>query len=130
MSAAEVSRYFPQRELTESILACAFRVYNTLGNGFLEKVYENALAHELRKGGLRVEQQARIEVLYDGVCVGEYFADIAVEGKVILEVKVCETLQPVHEAQLLHYLKATGYHIGYLLNFGSKGKLEFKRMVW
>ncbi len=129
MSQAEASGYFPERELTEKILACAFRVYNALGNGFLEKVYENALAYELRKGGLRADQQRKIEVFYDDVCVGDYFADIVVEGKVILEVKACEMMQPVHEAQLLHYLKATGYHIGYLLNFGSKGKLEFKRMV-
>ncbi|MBC7187982.1 MAG: GxxExxY protein [Calditrichaeota bacterium] len=121
---------FLERELSESVLGCAFRVYNALGNGFLEKVYENALVHELRKVGLTAEQQKRIDVRYDGVVVGDYYADIVVEGRIIVEIKACESLSPAHEAQLLHYLKATGCHVGYLLNFGSPGRLQFKRMVF
>lgn len=120
---------FLEKELSGKVLGCAFRVYNYFGNGFLEKVYENALVHELKKCGLSVEQQKRIVVEYDGVPVGDYFADVVVAGKIIVEVKACECLSPVHEAQLLHYLKATGYRVGYLLNFGSEGRLEFKRMV-
>ena len=118
-----------EEALTHRILGCAFRVYNELGNGFLEKVYENALVHELRKNGLQAEAQKKIEVYYDGVCVGEYFADVVVNHRVILELKVCDAITPIHEAQLLHYLKATGYRLGYVLNFGSQGKLEFRRLV-
>ena len=121
--------YIREKELSHRILGCAFRVYNELGNGFLEKVYENALVHELRKNGLHPEAQKKIEVYYDGVCVGEYFTDVVVNDRVILELKVCDGIAPIHEAQLLHYLKATGYRLGYVLNFGSEGKLEFKRIV-
>ena len=120
---------FVDKSLSHKILGCAFRVYNELGNGFLEKVYENALVHELKKNGLRAEAQRKIDVYYDGVCVGEYFADVVVNDRVILELKVCDGIAPIHEAQLLHYLKATGYRIGYILNFGSEGKLEFRRFV-
>ena len=121
--------YVLEKELLHRIPGCAFRVYNELGNGFLEKVYENALVHELRKNGLQAEAQKKIEVYYDGVCVGEYFADVVVNHRVILELKVCDAITPIHEAQLLHYLKATGYRLGYVLNFGSQGKLEFRRLV-
>ena len=118
-----------EKTLSHLILGCAFRVYNELGNGFLEKVYENALVHELRKNGLQAEAQKKIEVYYDGLCVGEYFADVVVNDRVVLELKVCDAITPIHEAQLLHYLKATGYRLGYILNFGSQGKLEFRRLV-
>ena len=118
-----------EKELSHRILGCAFKVYNELGNGFLEKVYENALVYELRRNGMSARAQERIEVYYEDVCVGEYFADIVVDQRIILELKVCEGLGPVHEAQLLHYLKATGFHLGYLLNFGSADKLEYRRMV-
>ena len=121
--------YIREKELSHRILGCAFRVYNGLGNGFLEKVYENALVHELRKAGLRADAQRKIEVYYDGVYVGEYFADVVVNDRIILELKVCDSIAPIHQAQLLHYLKATGYRVGYVLNFGSEGKLEFKRLV-
>ena len=121
--------FIVEKDLSHRILGCAFRVYNELGNGFLEKVYENALVLELRKNGLHAEAQKKIEVYYDGVCVGEYFADVVVNDRIILELKVCESIAPIHQAQLLHYLKATGYGVGYVLNFGSEGKLEFTRLV-
>jgi GxxExxY protein len=114
--------------LTESILCCAIKVSNGLGAGFLEKVYENALTHELRKSGLRVHQQRAIEVVYDGVVVGDYAADILVEDRVLVELKAVRTLDPVHEAQLLNYLKATGLEVGLLLNFGTP-RLGIKRMI-
>ena len=101
---------------------------NTLGVGFLEKVYENALVHELRKQGLKVEQQLPIEVWYDGVVVGHYQADLLVEGSVILELKAVTALDTVHFAQCMNYLKATGLTLGLLINFG-KPKLEIKRVV-
>ena len=119
-----------EKELCDTILGCGFRVYNGLGSGFLEKVYRNAMAHDLRKVGLRVEVEKPVAVFYDGVCVGEYYADIVVNGRVLLELKACSEILPIHEAQLLHYLKATGIEVGYVLNFGSAGKLEYRRMVW
>ncbi len=119
-----------ERELSHAVLGCAFAVHNELGSGFLERVYQNALAHELRKRGLHAEVQRPIAVYYDGVLVGEYYADIVVEGKMVLELKACERITPVHEAQLLHYLKATGFTLGYILNFGAGQKLEYRRMVW
>ena len=95
-------------ELTEKIIGCAFKVSNTLGSGFLEKVYENALAHELRKSGLLVEQQHPIQILYDGINVGDYYADLLVENKIILELKTVDSFNDLHMAQCLNYLKATG----------------------
>ncbi|NQT88767.1 GxxExxY protein, partial [bacterium] len=104
--------------LTETIIGCVYKVSNTLGVGFLEKVYENALAHELRKAGLGVEQQARTLVKYDDVVVGEYFADLVVSGSTIVEIKAVRTLDDVHKAQCLNYLKATGLRVCLLVNFG------------
>ena len=95
-------------ELTEMIIRCAYLVANKLGCGFLEKVYENALVHELRKSGLNAVQQAPIQILYDGVVVGEYFGDIVVESAVLVELKAVQSLDDVHAAQCLNYLKATG----------------------
>jgi len=118
-----------EKELSEKIIGFAFKVYNELGNGFLEKVYENSLVYIIRKNSIICKAQVPISVYCFGVNVGQYFADILVENKIILELKVCEKISPVHEAQLLHYLKATGIKVGYILNFGHKEKLEFKRMV-
>ena len=105
--------------LTERIIGCAFKVSNTLGCGFLEKVYENALVHELRKQGLKAEAQKPISVYYDGVLVGEFFADILVEDTVILELKATIDHHAVFVAQCLNYLKATGKSLCLLLNFGK-----------
>jgi GxxExxY protein len=113
-------------DLTERIIAAFYHVYNTLGWGFLEKVYRNALLHELRKRGLDVVPNHQIDVFYDGVHVGEYFADLVVEGAVILELKAAEQLSPEHEAQLLNYLKATNIDVGLLLNFGPKPQVRRK----
>ena len=94
--------------------------YNTLGYGFLEKVYENALAYELKEMGLDAIQRKPIQVYYGELLVGKYFADIVVENVVIVELKAVESLQEAHEAQLLNYLKATEIEVGLLLNFGPK----------
>jgi GxxExxY protein len=115
-------------EISEKIIGCAFAVSNGMGCGFLEKVYENALAHELRKTGLAVEQQRSIEVRYDGVVVGSYCTDLLVQGAVIVELKAVKALDDVHAAQGLNYLRATGLKICLLLNFGSP-RLEVKRLV-
>ncbi len=111
--------------LTRTIIGCAFKVHNTLGAGFLERVYENALAHELRKAGLCVVQQAPIQVLYDGVIVGDFYADLWVNERVIVELKAVQTLQKRHEVQVVNYLAATGMDTGLLINFG--GSVEIKR---
>ena len=116
------------RDLTQRIIGCAYTVMNELGCGFLEKVYENALAHELRKAGLTVECQKAVNVYYDGVIVGQYVADLVVEQTVLLEMKAVRALDDVHLAQCLNYLKATGLKIGLLLNF-AKPRLEVKRVV-
>ena len=114
--------------VTEVIIGCAYRVANTLGVGFLEKVYENALAIEIRKAGLSVTQQAKIEVLYDGQIVGEFFADLLVERLVVVELKVAKALDNIHMAQCLNYLRATDLPICLLINFG-KVRLEIKRIM-
>jgi len=114
--------------LSEKIIGCAFRVHNVLGCGFLEKVYENALSHELRKNSLSLEQQKPIQVIYDKVIVGDYIADILVESAVIVELKATKAIDEIHKAQLLNYLNATGLNLGLLLNFGQP-KLEIKRFV-
>ena len=112
--------------LTEMIIGCGFQVSNTLGSGFLEKVYENSFAIELRKGGLDVKQQAPIKVLYEGSVVGEYFADLLVSNLVIVELKAVKEISDAFAAQCLNYLKATGLPICLLLNFG-KPRVEVKR---
>jgi GxxExxY protein len=114
--------------LTEAIIGCAFRVSNTLGTGFLEKVYETALAVELRKCGLAAEQQCLVQVLYDGTVVGDYRADIIVNDRVVVEVKAARALDSTHEAQLLNYLRAARLTIGLLLNFGTS-QVGIKRMI-
>ena len=115
-------------ELTKKVIGCVYAVSNTLGSGFLEKVYENALAIELRKAELNVEQQHRIQVNYEGIAVGEFLADLVVEKSVILELKVAKGLDENHYAQCLNYLKATGFTICLLINFG-KPRAEIKRVV-
>ena len=115
-------------ELTYQIRGAVFEVSRILGSGFLEKVYEKALLIELMLRGLRAESQVPIRVSYKGEAVGEYFADIVVEGQVIIELKAVEQIQKIHEAQLLNYLKATGYKIGLLINF-THPKAEIKRFV-
>jgi len=115
-------------EITERIIGCAFTVSNTLGSGFVEKVYENALAHELRENGLAVEQQHPITVLYDGAVVGSFVADLLVDGCVLVELKALKALGDIEMAQCLNYLKATGLRICLLLNFG-KPRVEIKRIV-
>jgi len=116
-------------KLTEKIIGCAFKVSNSLGCGFLEKVYENALMIELRDSGLKCEQQKPIPVMYHGASVGDYYADILVEGQVILEIKAAKAIDDGHQTQLINYLKATGIHRGLILNFGTS-KLGYKRMVF
>lgn len=115
------------KALTERIIKAFYQVYNGLGYGFLEKVYENALVHELRKQGLKVEQQRPISVHYDGEIVGNYFADLVIDNKVLLELKSAETINAAYVAQLLNYLKATNIEVGLLLNFGPKP--VFKRRI-
>ena len=115
--------------ITEKIIGCAFKVSSTLGVGFLEKVYENALAHELRKAGLGVEQQRGITVMYDGVMVGEYFIDLLVEASILVELKTVAELSGAHRAQCLNYLRATGMHLCLLMNFG-RPRLEVRRVVF
>lgn len=115
-------------EITDKILKCYYTVYNELGYGFLEKVYENALFYELENYGLECKKQFSIKVFYDGIIVGEYFADILVNDKIILELKATESIVEEHEIQLINYLKATKYEIGLLLNFGKKP--EVKRKIY
>jgi GxxExxY protein len=113
-------------DLTERIISAFYQVYNTLGWGFLEKAYHAALLHELRKRGLTVQTNGKFDVYYDGVQVGEYFADILVEGLVILGLKAAEHLADTHETQLVNYLKASGIEVGLLFNFGPKPQLRRK----
>jgi len=113
-------------ELTQKIIGCAMKVHGTLGPGFLESVYQNALALELRKAGMKIECEKKIQVTYDGVVVGDFAADMLINGSVLIENKAVQTLAPAHEVQLVNYLTATGIDIGLLLNFGAS-RLEFKR---
>jgi len=114
-------------EITEKIIGAAYKVYNTLGAGFLEKVYENALAIELQKQDLRVVQQHPVKVYYEDVIIGEYYADLLIEDKVIIELKAINKLSRIHETQLINYLKATEKNIGLLINFGDE--IEIKRKI-
>jgi GxxExxY protein len=115
-------------QLTEKVIGCALKVSNTLGCGFLEKVYENALAQELRKAGLKARQQHGITVRYDAVAVGEHTADLLVEGVLLLELKAVKDLDDIHLAQCLNDLKATNLRLCCLMNFG-KSKLEVRRIA-
>lgn len=115
-------------QITRQIIRAAYEVSNTLGSGFLEKVYENALAHELRQSGLHVEQQQPVKVYYDDVVVGDYYADLVVDGKVIVELKAAKGIDDVHLAQCINYLVATGFKLGLILNFGMP-RVQIKRVV-
>ena len=114
--------------LSNRIIGSALTVHRALGNGFLEKLYENALVHELRKSALTVSQQHPMVVRYDGIVIGEYTVDLLVEQTVLVELKAAKAIDDIHRAQCLNYLKATGLHLCLLLNFG-RPRLEIKRIV-
>jgi len=115
-------------EITEKILAACFEVAGELGAGFLESVYEKALLVAVRQKGLKAEEQYPVRVCFRGVPVGEFFADLLVEGKVVVELKAVKALAPEHQAQVINYLKATGIEVGLLVNFGSP-KIEYRRLT-
>ena len=115
-------------KLTRSIIGCAFEVINELGNGFLESVYEKAMMVSLSDAGLSAQSQKPLEVRFREKPVGEFYADLLVEEKVIVELKTVKALAPEHEAQIINYLHATGIEVGLLINFGNP-KLEFKRFT-
>ena len=117
---------YKHQAITSKIIKAFYTVYNSLGYGFLEQIYENAMVIELREMGLNVKQQSPIKVRYHGQVVGEYFADLIVEGKVIVELKAAKKIIPAHEAQLLNYLKATPQEVGLLLNFGPEATKKRK----
>jgi GxxExxY protein len=116
------------KTITDEILKAYYAVYNQLGYGFLEKVYQNAMYFELKTKGLKVEAQKQIKVYFNNQLVGEYYADLLIEDRVIVELKACELLMNVHIAQLMNYLKATEIEVGLLLNFGEDP--EFKRIIY
>ncbi len=127
-----MNQSLPQKEKrlhedkTRAILQAFYHVYNKLGYGFLERIYENALAHELSKRGFDVTQQLAIDVYYDGLIMGQYFADLVIDNCVILELKAADQINPQHTAQLLNYLKATDIEVGLLLNFGPEPQFRRK----
>ncbi len=114
--------------LSERVIGCSFAVANELGNGFLEKVYQNALLFELRSDGLQAEQQYGVQVKYRGAVVGEYIADLVVENAIIIELKATKGFDPTQFAQCRNYLKATGLRLCLLINFGG-ARVEVKRVV-
>ncbi|UCF65953.1 MAG: GxxExxY protein [bacterium] len=117
-----------EKLITEKVIGCAYTVYNKMGSGFLESVYEKCLKIELLKLGLKVETQKPIEVRYEGKIVGEFVSDILVEGNIIVELKAIHQLNKIHEAQLVNYLTATGLDIGLLINFSDEC-VQVKRKV-
>ncbi|MEW6042443.1 MAG: GxxExxY protein [Elusimicrobiota bacterium] len=117
---------FRYKELTEEIIKIFYKVYNKLGYGFLEKVYENAMLIEFKKEGIPAVPQSGIRVSYEGEVIGEYYADILVDEKVIVEIKAAKLLAEEHEAQLLNYLKATDIEVGLLVNFGPRPEVKRK----
>ena len=119
---------YPHKDLTENIIGAAFEVHNELGAGFVEKVYENALAIELRKQGFKVELQKPVGVEYQGESVGEFVADLIVGETVLVEIKSVKSLTPEYESKLIHYLKATGIEVGLLINFGES--VEIRRKIY
>ena len=116
------------KDLTDKIISCFYQVYNDLGYGFLERVYQNALYFALMDEGIKCEAEKPIKVYHNGRVVGDYRADLVIEDCIILELKACEELNPAHEAQLINYLKATDIEVGYVLNFGKSAK--FSRKVY
>lgn len=117
------------KELSYQIMAAVFEVYNTLGFGFLEKVYERALLKELCLRNIQVEAQKEIKVFYKGDEIGTYFADLVVNDEILLELKAVESLNNIHKAQVLNYLKATGLKLGLLINFGRE-RVQYERLVF
>ena len=120
--------YAGLNQITERIIGCAYKVSNTPGNGFLEKVYENAFEYEMTKAGLIVSQQCPIQVKYEGIPVGDYIADLLVEDCVLVELKTVKQIDDSHLAQCMNYLRATGLNICFLFNYANR-RLEFKRIV-
>ena len=116
------------KKITDDILKVYYDIYNQLGYGFLEKVYQNSMYLELKSKGYKVEAQKQIKVYFKNQLVGEYYADLLTEDKIIIELKACELLMNVHIAQLMNYLKATEIEVGLLLNFGEEP--EFKRIIY
>jgi GxxExxY protein len=129
MGANGMGRGGSQEPLSRRVIGCAFEVSNGLGAGFLESVYENGLCVELAEQGLEFERQKPLVVTYKGRVVGNYLADVLVEGTLLLELKALSQLTPEHEAQVLNYLRATGLTVGLLLNFGTP-RLGIRRLVW
>ena len=123
-----MNKELKHKELSEKIIAAAYNVHNELGYGFLEKVYRNALKIQLEEGGVNCAIEVPLQVLYHKKIVGDYFADIIVDNKIIVEVKAVSKLEPVHEVQLVNYLKATGLNVGLLINFGQS--VEVKRRIF
>lgn len=121
-------RGWPSEELTEAVIGAAYRVSNELGVGFLEKVYENALTIELRHAGLSVVQQQAVQVRYRGELVGDYVLDLLVNGVLVIELKHAKAFTDAHLAQTLNYLKATGFPLALLLNFGTP-RVQVKRVI-
>ena len=119
---------YKYQDLTKKIISCFYNVYNELGYGFLESVYENSIIKEFKKKNLKVQNQKEIDVYYRNEIVGNFIADIIVDDKIIIEVKAVKELKQIHEVQLVNYLKATKIEVGLLVNFGEK--LEFKRKVF
>lgn len=117
-----------RKELTEKIIGCAFRAYNAMGYGYLESVYENCLAIELHACGLTVERQKPLRVLYKEQLVGEFAADLIVNGTILVELKSVRVIAPAHEVQLVNYLCATGFEVGLVINFGEAG-VEVRRKL-
>lgn len=115
-------------DISRQIIGKAYRVYNTLGPGFLEKVYENSLAYELRLSGLTVAQQKPIDVYYEEQVVGLYYCDLLVDNRILVEIKAIKELDKIHFAQVLNYLKACDLNLGLLINFGPEG-IKVKRIV-
>jgi len=115
-------------EISQKIIGCAYKVSNSLGSGFVEKVYENALCIELKNAGLEINQQQNLNVLYQNIIVGEYTADIMVNNSIIVELKACKGLDTIHQAQCMNYLKATNLSVCLLINFGNP-KVEIRRIV-
>jgi GxxExxY protein len=124
----EMNDNFKHSEITRRIIQAYYTVYNKLGHGFLEKVYERAMMIELPKYGLKCENQKNIKVFYDGMEIGDYYADIVVDNCVIIELKAVENIAPEHEVQLVNYLRAKDFEVGLLVNFGPEP--QFKRRVF
>ncbi len=123
-----MNKEFLYKDSTEKIIKCFYKIYDELGGGFLESVYENSLMIELENTGLKVDNQRNLNVYYKNQLVGDFKADIVVDDKIIIEIKAVTKLADNHEAQLINYLKATGIKVGLLVNFGDK--LEFKRRIF